>query len=190
MISTAYIRCSYNANDKTLDVRASEYTYTAANGAVVSWRPVSVTLGEREATLTKDGDYYVASFTSVTQSDGQSVSVSYISEFFIPSSALSAALSQTLGDVEALKDKLARYESAKEKYEEDTVKYEEYLDALSEYNASYALYLEYLSEKRKHEDALGSYNRYLAELEAYNKAVDDYNNYEENLEKYKTDYAR
>ncbi|MBQ5834125.1 MAG: hypothetical protein IIW36_04860 [Clostridia bacterium] len=184
---------TYNGEAGTLDLFAKPYRYTAANGSLVSWTPVSAEIRSAEAgkaeqtvSLTAEGEGFRGRFTNLFHSEDFEILVHYEWTVEIPEEAVAAlpnaafeagsAALETILDYEAA---LSLYESRLEKHErylahlEQTKAYEAYLSAKETYDGDKALYDAYLLEYNAYAKALACYE----EWAGYEAALEDYAEY-------------
>ncbi len=183
-IPTTSVLTEYCSETDILNVKALEYKYTAENGAVVIWRPVSVALDDLSKPLSSPD--YTAEFSNVGTGNSESVIVEYTTDFVIPELKINELLNLAytnapLYDAE-ITEKTFEYRSKLEKYLSDFQKYEAYILALEGYT-------DYLSEKRIYDEKYYEYTNYLLELEEYKREKAEHDSYITALEKYHADYA-
>ena len=196
-IPTNQITTSYT--NGRLTVTASEYTYTAVNGTVVVWTPVSATVYEKTKNFYSSP--YSVEFSGLTASDGDSVKVKYSASFVISKERIDRLVNMAYTDAPRLEaeiaSKKAEYEREHNEYLINTQKYNEYLASLAEYNeyltlkktydARYAEYLVYLEEKADYDEAKALYDAYIFNKDKYHKDLAKYIKYlayaEQNLAK-------
>lgn len=181
-IPTSVITTQYEGG--RLTVAAQEYSYAAANGITVVWKPVFATVGD--STKFFASSPYTLEFTGVTEDDGDSLEVKYSSEFVISAETVNKLVNMAYNEAPRLE---ADLNAKREEYEK---RYSEYLINSSRYNeylAALALYNEYVAAKRLYDEENAKYQKYLLELKEYQQLKIEYNNYIIAREKYYRDLA-
>ncbi|MBQ7363632.1 MAG: InlB B-repeat-containing protein [Clostridia bacterium] len=180
-------------SDGTLTVTAYEYSYTAVNGAHLTWRPVSVTVGSREISLVSSGGGYTAELTGIPEDDALLAFVNYRLSLTVAREDISSLVNRAYLDApvweRTLEEREREYEESLAKYNADRALYEEYLARAEQYERELELYRSYLIEKKLYDDALLEYNEYLSALDKYELDLAAYNNYEAALAAYNAAYA-
>ena len=172
-IPTSNIALNYDAASSRLSVNAKAYEYTITSGAVVSWIPVSVTMGERtlSLTLSSDGEHF-AELSDVTESDDLYLTVLYKTDVDLSVDFINSLLNKGYNDAVAWD------------------KYKTYLDSLAKYEADKILYQNYLVSKRVYDEKLGAYKVYLDELSEYEARLAEYEAYVEAMKVYNAEYEK
>ncbi len=166
-----------------LGIIAYPYTYTAASEALISWIPVSVTLGDDIRVLVKDGDTYTADFEGYDVESGiNSVDVLYTLTVKVNRADAEKLLNKAKNDIPALAREIAE---KTEKYNKDLTKFNTY----EQYRINLEKYNKYLADLRIYNERLDAYNEYLEDKALYEIALTLRQQYEKDLEKYKADYA-
>lgn len=181
-IPTSVITTQYE--NERLTVTACEYTYVAANGITVVWKPTFATVGDTTKAFTSSP--YVLEFSGVSTEDGDTLGVKYSAEFVISADTVNKLLNMAYDEAPKLEADLNA------KRDEYILKHEEYLvnsRLYNEYLAALALYNEYLSAKRLYDEENAKYQKYLLELKEYQQLKIEYNNYVIAREKYYRDLA-
>lgn len=179
-IPTAYVTCNYNSNTEVLTVTAREYTYTAENGVLLVWRPVSAKVGGQ--TVNFSDSTYTVEITDVSSYSENSVKIKYTAELTVSEGQLNYLINIGPEFKDEAERKMREYEEKLDEYEENVEKYLEYLSAVE-------LYRKYLSEKRIYDEKYAEYSAYLSELKEYNEAKEKHLKYLSDKEKYTLDYA-
>ncbi len=176
------ISTDYSSADGTLQVTLIPYTYTASNGASVTWIPQRVSIEGREAALTLVEDHYECHFDQLFHSDDFSLNVDFSWSVELPvaftdhlwTSAYEAA-GETLEVLDAHADELAIYEAAKNKYlaykayVESVEAYRQYTEVdLPEFEVKNAEYQAYCDRFEEYTETLAAYNAW-KQYWAYNK---------------------
>lgn len=196
LIYTEYARSSdirVEVSGDTLTVTAVEKSYTAANGATVTWRPVGCTYAAQYGELIKTADGYTC---TLTLTDSELVTVEYTCSLELSADDVYALANFAYGELELSKQAQAENSTALNGYLSEVTAYKEYLDKLTQYENELDSYNEYLEKKRIYDERLEEYNAYLAamakyqaELDAYNKYLTEYAEYLDKKEKYEKAYA-
>ena len=199
-IPSSEIEADYEGG--VLTVVAKEYVYTASNGTVVIWKPISATVYEETKEL--NAPSYKAEFSVSAAVSGDSVRVKYTADFIVPESTVGGLVNFAYDSAFAINERLKEYEDYLIKCEE----YNEYLARLAEYNkylaymnvyrekslerekyleefAAYTLakqeYDEYLVLRKQYESELLKYTEYLAYAETHAALIEAYKKYEEKI---------
>ena len=201
LIPVTNINTSLSGN--VLTIHANEYSYNDSNNRTHVWVPKSAKVGTIEKTFTKIDSIYECVIEDVSESESK-VIVNYESEFLLNKIECNLLLNKAYNEAKSFVDNRVE-EIETEKYNNDLIAYNNYLEALNQYNSDYVKYINYLTEKENwdnQEEAyleyLEEYNQYLLDLEKYNKYISDrdsyesrlalYNQYLSDLEKYNQDY--
>ena len=161
---------TYNGEAGTLDLFAKPYRYTAANGSLVAWTPVSAAIrsaedGEAEQTvlLTAEGEGYRGRFTDLFHSEDFEILVHYEWTVEIPDAAVASLPNAAFAAGEVALQTILEYESALSLYESRLAKHQSYLAHLEQTKA----YDAYLSAKKTYDDDKARYDAYVLEYNAY-----------------------
>ena len=204
VISTEY-------KDGILKVTASEYSYIAANGVEVIWRPTAAILYGNQTDFSEKP--YVIELPAASAKDGDSVSVKYEASFTVSAEKVNELLNLAYDSAPLLKaeikEKSEEYQAAYNDYVIHSQQYNEYLSALALYNeylakkmvydgeyAEYLAYLEkesayvaaraeydaYIAARRKYESDLKLYAEYLAYAETHAALIEAYEKYQEKID--------
>ncbi|MCH5164420.1 MAG: hypothetical protein J1F36_05325 [Clostridiales bacterium] len=165
-----------NFEDGTLSVSASSYSYTATNGATVTWTPQKAFVGGRE--LAKNDSVWT---TEVAHGDGDIVTIQYTWGTKIAAADINAFLNKTLNAAISAKDKIAAEEA---RYEQEVAALDKYEDDLRQYERDYAAYEQYLKDYGAWKRAYDEYAAYLEDYAEYQKELEEYNNYDALLKQY------
>ena len=201
LIPVTNINTSLSGN--VLTIHANEYSYNDSNNRTHVWVPKSAKVGTIEKTFTKIDSIYECVIEDVSESESK-VIVNYESEFLLNKIECNLLLNKAYNEAKSFVENRVE-EIETEKYNNDLIAYNNYLEALNQYNSDYVKYINYLTEKENwdnQEEAyleyLEEYNQYLLDLEKYNKYISDrdsyesrlalYNQYLSDLEKYNQDY--
>jgi tetratricopeptide (TPR) repeat protein len=175
-------------------VRASVKSYTANNGASVSWVPTSATYGDESRPLAESGGEYACTFEL---GESERVSVNYSATVSLDANYVDSVANMAWHDAQNAEQILSEHSSALGAYLDACESYRQYLRELDEYNNHLALYEEYLEQKKIYDRKLSEYNAYLAALAKYNadlaafeKYESDYKKYVEDKKKYDEDYKK
>lgn len=176
-------------NDNELYVSADPYRYKAENGSDVVWTPVDVSGRPLEYV----DDSYTYTFEDVdNELLDDSVTVKYESLFELRYSDINKYLNYAYNEgksaYERLEQKRIEYENAEKAYQENTIKYNQYLIDYAQFENDNAKYQAYLIQYKLWQDKVNAYNRYLQECETYQIELDLFIHYDENLKKYNRDY--
>lgn len=184
-----------------LEVLAASYSYTARNGASVSWNPVRVSFGGKTVELapTGDADFPMGTVlldTGVDPEDTEAfVSVEYESTFSLSYELISELLCGAYTDAVLASEKIqaeaANYEALSEKYAADRARYLDYLIKNEEYLAKKALYEEYLDKRDAYDLSVWVREEYERKLAEYERLSEEYRIFKEVTEpEYDAAYAR
>lgn len=196
-IPGSYIGADYYGGLLTVDAR--ECSYAAVNGKTVTWTPLSI-----------DGEPFGGHWSGEAGEDDY-VSIVYKTALEYPATELNILLNayyNAVNDASAkLDEENKKYSAAKKEYDEQYLKYSEYLkasekyaDDLKKYNLYleeyaawqklYAPYSDYLEELKKYEEEKKAYDEYDAEaaLAKYNAEMAEYYRYLEEKEEYDKNY--
>ena len=165
-------RIDTNYDNEILDVTASPYTYTAANGATVTWIPESIKLetvsGEWEQhSLTEQNGVYTAQISCKYSGDFD-MKVVYVCEIAIAGSIVEALHNEAYREGANALALMTAYEKEKAKYDKyvaDKYAYDNYVD-------NKAAYEQYLKDKAAYDVLYEAYRAYLAEDAAYWELVE------------------
>ncbi|MBQ1261255.1 MAG: hypothetical protein IIX96_04510, partial [Clostridia bacterium] len=192
-ITSSYVKSDYVAANGELTVRARPYSYTAENGATVTWLPTVITLDGREGTQRFEGDECISVFGGVTEDDNTRAEVTYKASFTVGKDTVNSLLNMAYNDAVFGREDIARrnaeYDRLYAQYREEKLAYEDYLERLSQYESDYALYTKYLQDKRIYEELCAEYEEYLALLDDFNEKNEVYLAYLEAEENYKKQYT-
>ncbi len=189
-ISADKIKILCPKDSHELLVYAEEYTVPSEEyGVTVTWRPVSVCLGEQSAVLEKaDGEY---SYFAKLLPDGgeETVNVTYETEFVFSKDAVNELISMAYIAAVAASDAKAEYDLLLAEFERRKKIHENYILALAEYETKLLPeYNDYLAEcerlKNEYEVLKGEYEIYLE-----TEFQSELDKYQEELEEYKIKYA-
>lgn len=187
-----------------LSVEASAYSYTAQNGANVTFLPETVKIGGKALSFeSEDGIHYFAQNecseedadteclvtyqTSLTVSDA--VLADLLNGAFDCGSKLRAeqtAYDKALADYKTAYADYQAYTEAKTRYGEDWVRYEENRDAIECYERAVLAYENYVKKKEAYDVALAKYNTYSAEKAVYDIKYGEYQAYSVALVEYQS----
>lgn len=184
-----------------LEVLAASYSYTARNGASVSWNPVRVSFGGKTVELapTGDADFPMgAEFfdTGVDPEDTEAfVTVEYESTFTLSyelvNELLCGAYTDALLASEKIQAEADAYERLAEKYAADRARFLDYLIKNEEYLAKKALYEAYLDQRDAYDLSVLMREEYEKKLAEYERLSEEYKIFKEVTEpEYDAAYAR
>lgn len=201
----------YNGEAGTLDVSMEAYTYTATNGAQVTWIPTHARIGTQAYALTEENGIYSCQFVNLYHSDDFDMEVDYVWELTLsderigdlPNAAYLAGV-EALGILNAHDAELSLYNAALKRhntwvaYQQSVVDYEAYLVAKAEYDEKKAAYDVYAKEYEDYSAELAKWqawrdywnaNKFYTEKDANGKTGYDkwltYDAYLKELEKVK-----
>lgn len=201
LIPVTNINTSISGN--VLTIHANEYSYNDSNNRTHVWVPKSAKVGTIEKSFTKIDSIYECVIENVSESESK-VIVNYESDFILNKIECNLLLNKAYNEAKSFADNRVE-EIETEKYNNDLIAYNNYLEALNQYNSDYVKYINYLTEKENwdnQEEAyleyLEEYNQYLLDLQKYNKYIEDrdsyesrlalYNQYLADLDRYNQDY--
>ena len=157
-------------------ISAEAYTYTAANGETVTWKPLKAYIvdenGDVVSTVTEfeiASNVYIAAFNGVTVNEN---TYSYRVEYEIED-----GIAVDKNDVNHILNLAFDFVNG-----ENGIKAP--LDFYASNEAAIKEYYAYLAEKQTYDQEKAEYDAYLAAYAKYEQDLENYQNYEENLEKY------
>lgn len=163
----------------TLDVSLSAYSYSAENGALVTWIPQRATLGEQLRSFENEGERYFCRFEDVFHSEDYNVEIAFSWTVTLPEEgahtllgAAYAAGSDALDEILAYEGELADYRIRKAAY--DT--WQAHLQSVADFDQYLADCEEYDDLKREHDAYLLAYGEFSTQL-GYYQAWRDYYDY-------------
>ncbi len=196
---------SASSEDGFLIVKAAQSSYSASNGAKVTWTPVSASVGGSTKDFQKSADGYTVTFGGLEKGSLYTVDIVCGASVTLNAKDVNAVLSLPfdLGDSALKKENaynaevdeynraLARFESDNAAYASKLSQYEAYLKAKAEYETRVSEYLEYKKKVEEYEKAYAAYQEYLKEVGLYEERKAKYESdvaaYEEKLKAY-SDY--
>ncbi len=191
----------YDSEKAALYITLLPYTYTAANGAEVTWIPSQLFLDGEAIAIVNDGDVYTARIANCYHSKDSDLRVDYTWQVEIPREIISAlrqdAYNKGYPAYELMKDyrqKLAAYEElvemknkwdAYEKWEEDYAKYIVDKAIYDDLKAKYDAYMVEYNAYQALVDARNQWDNYFAQEEAFKQNVKPYEEYKTYYNAYK-----
>ena len=194
-IPTGGITVREESAEGKLYVKAAPYSYTAENGALVTFIPEGILINGNSINFADDGmGGFILSVDSSLCDGEEKIRVIYSTEIEISTEEANALINKAYYDAAEWKriisDKEFEYVKAKAQYIENCELYEDYIAALAEYKTAKELYDKYVSDKSAYDRRLAEYNEYLEELSVYDKELAAHKEYLEALKKYDEDLAK
>lgn len=165
-IPDSQINTVYDKDASALDVTLSAYTFTAANGAVVSWIPKRAHFEDLNADFVLRDGVYSCRFSHLENyvTGDFEMSVDFIWTAELPAEAASALLNEAYQTgYTALHGQILPYEQAYADYTKELNAYlawQAYLDAVDEYQ-------DYQAARDAYDTAMDAYRAYLAVYDDY-----------------------
>lgn len=164
----------YDSEKAALYITLLPYTYTATNGAEVTWIPSQLFLDGEAIAIVNDGDVYTARVADRYHSQDSDLRVDYTWQVEIPREIISAlrqdAYNKGYPAYELMKDyrqKLAVYE--------ELVEMKNKWDAYEKWEDDYA---NYLVEKALYDELKAKYDAYMVEYNARQELIDARNQWD------------
>ncbi|MBR6795668.1 MAG: hypothetical protein IKM52_06140, partial [Clostridia bacterium] len=180
---TANVRASYR--DGFLTVEAASYTYTAKNGAVVTFLPETLSFGEYVLPFeSEDGTRYSVKTACSEENADSECTVTYKARFTVGDAVLEELLNGAFRSGKALLEAQENYDRAYAAYEKEQSRFESYGQQLDDYYKQKELYDAYEKLKAAYESDLAVYKAYLAKKAAYDATLEKYELYEKAKEEY------
>ena len=193
-IPDSQINTSYNKTDATLDVSLAAYTFTASNGATVSWIPQRARFEDLSENFTQTEEGYSCRFAHLEEyvTGDFEVEIDFAWSVELSADAADALLNDAYrAGLAALEGQLLPYERAHEAYTKEVNAYlawQAYLEAVAEYEDYLAARDAYRTALEKYQDYLSLYDSYITDYyqedqksvavkNAYNAYVTAYNVY-------------
>ena len=176
-----------------LTIIANQYEYNDVNGNKVVWVPNYVELDGTKVNFNYSNGEYQCIINNVSNSQ-ERIKIYYKTVFSLDKSKVNNLINGAYNTAEyyvvndVVKKEEEKYQVAYQKYQNDLVKYDEYLKSVEKYNQEMVVYNNYLNEVKLYNEKMEKYNLYLQELEEYYDEVNLYNNYLEALKKYDSDF--
>ncbi len=164
----------YDKEVGRLTVTVSPYSYTAANGALVTWIPESFDLEGKQYALQEQNGVYVAQVDNCFYSGNFDMQVEYGCEIEVPQSVIQALMSEAYEMGTSAIAEMNEYNKKLEEYKELVEEHEAY-NAYVEWEERYQ---NYLAEKAVYEKLVAAYEAYQAELIVYQTTLDAYNQWQ------------
>lgn len=177
-------------NGTDLFVHASKYEYQARNSQNVQWIPYSATLNNETVYFDyiELEDEYICEFNNVNELD-ESINIQYTTSLMLDNDLINEFVNYTYDMAKGYVDEdiVGKTESKNQEneriYQENLVKYNQFIVDSEQYKIDYQNYLNYQIEKQVYDEKLSKYNQYLSNLETYNNNLEKY-------QKYLTDYKK
>ena len=180
-------------NGDKLTIVANPYDYTDVNGKKVVWTPNYVEFAGARVNFNYSNNEYQCVINNVTSSQ-EKITVFYKTSLVLDKTKVNNLINGVYDIAEyyvvnnVVKKEEEKYQQAYQKYQNDLVKYNEYLKSLEKYESDMVVYNNYLGEVKVYNEKMEKFNLYLQELEAYYDEVNAYESYLEALKKYDSDF--
>ncbi len=188
-ISPRCVQTAYDNN--TLDITAEVYSYTAANGTIVSWIPKAFVLIGRELsgtfTYDEESGVYTAQVTELEEAENMSIELSYTCTLSVKGEEADVYINYAYRYAKALDAQQKEYENKLASYEEAYKKYQDYLADKEAYDKALIAYNKYLSDKQVYDKKYAEYTKYQADFKIYQEKKALYEAYLAEKEKYATE---
>lgn len=170
VIPNSLISTDYNGEAGELKVSALPYRFTASNGFLVEWIPVTASIGIQEHTLTASDGTYVCVFTDLFRSEDYDMRVLYRWQVELPETVCEELLNGAYRKGNAALTEILAYEAEKALYDEQLAAYEAYRDhliAVEKYTAYEQKMKEYRELKAAYDIYAKAYEEYTTTLKQY-----------------------
>ena len=166
------INTDYDGDNGVLHVTVDSYSYTAANGAVVTWIPESFQLDGKSYGLHEQNGVYVGQVDNCFYSANFRMEVAFGCQIEISREIMQALRNEAYTEGYSAFEQMKRYEAQLEVYEALLQEHNHY-DAYEKWEKDYA---QWLIDKAIYDELYAvyavyyeKYTAYLAELDAYNQ---------------------
>lgn len=180
-IPDSVITTNYHTESGRLEVSLAAYSFTASNGATVSWIPTEAHIEDRSTPFSLSDGIYTCQFEDLFEigTGNFDMAVDFAWSVELPEGAADELLNaayragaEALVEIQAYEAEYALYRDELEKY----LAYQAYLQALSDYSA-------FLEANDAYDTALSAYRAYLTAYEAY---ITNGTDYKSQLKQYNT----
>ena len=192
-IPDSCIDTHYDGDKATLYITLLPYTYTAVNGAEVTWVPNQLILDGQSYTFVNENNVYTARITDCYQSKDFEMQVDYVWQVELPQEIISFLRNEAYEKgydahvlMEEYRQKLAEYQAlvdmqnkwdAYQQWEEDYANYVVQKAIYDELKAKYDAYMVEYNARQALIDARNQWDNYFKQNEEYEEKIGPYEAY-------------